>query len=138
MVGDRTEFKPFGVESRARPYRLAFLVDPEACPPELLDSLFEANYELWGGRFNPIVPVCKGEIDEAFWSLLRYVDPVRRLTRNASAASRRLNAKSSVCIVMHLCDCILRVALISSKRFVIIRRDNRWDSRDQNPWTLNC
>jgi hypothetical protein len=75
MVGDRTEFKPFGVESRARPYRLAFLVDPEACPPELLDSLFEANYELWGGRFNPIVPVCKGEIDEAFWSLLRYVDP---------------------------------------------------------------
>jgi hypothetical protein len=75
MVGDRTEFKPFGVESRARPYRLAFLVDPEACPPELLDSLFEANYELWGGRFNPIVPVYKGEIDEAFWSLLRYVDP---------------------------------------------------------------
>jgi hypothetical protein len=37
--------------------------------------LFEANYGLWGGRFNPIVPVCKGEIDEAFWSLLRYVDP---------------------------------------------------------------
>src|SRR5271165_722604 len=33
--------------------------------------------QLWalGGRFNPIVPVCKGEIDEAFWSLLRYVDP---------------------------------------------------------------
>src|SRR5664280_2104279 len=75
MVGDRTEFKPFGVESRARPYRLAFLVDLEACPPELLDALFEVNYGLWGGRFNPIVPVCKGDIDEAFWSLLRYVDP---------------------------------------------------------------
>ena len=75
MVEDRTEFKPFGVESRARPYRVAFLVDLEACPPELLDSLFEANYGLWGGRFNPIVPVRKGEIDEAFWSLLRYVDP---------------------------------------------------------------
>jgi len=75
MVEDRTEFKPFGVESRARPYRLAFLVDPEACPPELLDELFETNYELWGGRFNPIVPVCKGDIDEAFWSLLKYVDP---------------------------------------------------------------
>jgi hypothetical protein len=51
------------------------LVDPEACPPELLDSLFEANYGLWGGRFNPIVPVRKGEMDETFWSLLRYVDP---------------------------------------------------------------
>ncbi len=75
MVGDRTEFKPFGVESGARPYRLAFLVDPEVCSPELLDALFDANYGLWGGRFNPIVPVCKGDIDEAFWSLLRYVDP---------------------------------------------------------------
>jgi hypothetical protein len=75
MPQDQVEFKPFGIESRARPYRLAFLVDPEACSPELLDSLFEANYELWGGRFNPIVPVSNGEIDEAFWSLLRYVDP---------------------------------------------------------------
>jgi hypothetical protein len=75
MVEDRTEFRPFGVESRARPYRLAFLVDPGACPAELLDELFETNYGLWGGRFNPIVPVSKGEIDEAFWSLLRYVDP---------------------------------------------------------------
>jgi hypothetical protein len=37
--------------------------------------LFEANYRLWGGRFNPIVPVRKGEIDEVFWSLLTYVDP---------------------------------------------------------------
>jgi hypothetical protein len=75
MVENRTEFKPFGVESRARPYRLAFLVDPGACPSELLDTLFETNYGLWGGRFNPIVPVIKGEIDEAFWSLLRYIDP---------------------------------------------------------------
>jgi hypothetical protein len=75
MEKDRTEFKPFGVESRARPYRLAFLVDAEVCSPELLDSLFKANYGLWGGRFNPIIPVCKGEIDEAFWSLLTYVDP---------------------------------------------------------------
>lgn len=75
MVKNRTEFKPFGVESRARHYRLAFLVDPDACPPELLDSLFEANYGLWGGRFNPIIPVHDGEIGEAFWSLLKYVDP---------------------------------------------------------------
>jgi hypothetical protein len=75
VVANRSEFKPFGVESRARHYRLAFLVDPDACPPELLDALFEANYGLWGGRFNPIIPVRNGEIDEAFWSLLRYVDP---------------------------------------------------------------
>jgi hypothetical protein len=75
MSENRTGFKPFGVESRARHCRLAFLVDPGECPAELLDALFEANYGLWGGRFNPIVPVSKGEIDETFWSLLRYVDP---------------------------------------------------------------
>jgi len=75
MVEDRTEFKPFGVESRPRPHRLAFLIDFEACPPELLDTLFETNYGLWGGRFNPIIPVRKGEIDESFWSLLKCVDP---------------------------------------------------------------
>jgi hypothetical protein len=75
MADSPTDFKPFGVDSRARHYRLAFLVDPDACSPELLDSLFDANYGLWGGRFNPIVPVRNGEIDETFWSLLRYVDP---------------------------------------------------------------
>jgi hypothetical protein len=40
-----------------------------------LDALFEANYNLWGGRFNPIIPVRHGEIAEPFWSLLRCVDP---------------------------------------------------------------
>lgn len=75
MVEDRAEFKPFRVESRARPYRLAFLVDADTCPPDLIDTLFETNYGLWGGRFNPIVPVYKGEIAEPFWSLLKYTDP---------------------------------------------------------------
>jgi hypothetical protein len=75
MAEDRTEFKPFGVECRARHCRLAFLVDSSKCPPELLDSLFDANYGLWGGRFNPIIPVQDGEIGEEFWSLLTYADP---------------------------------------------------------------
>jgi len=75
MVEHRGAIKPFGVESRARHYRVAFLVDLDACAPELLDSLFETNYGLWGGRFNPIVPVRNGEIDEAFLALLKYVDP---------------------------------------------------------------
>jgi hypothetical protein len=72
MLEDRTEFKPFGIDSMARPRRLAFLVDPEACPRELVDSLFEANYGLWGGRFNPILPVREGEIDETSWSLRKW------------------------------------------------------------------
>ncbi len=75
MTSDRTEFRPFGVESRARPCRLAFLVNPETCDAQLLDALFEANYGLWGGRFNPIIPVRDGEVTEPFWSLLKCVDP---------------------------------------------------------------
>lgn len=75
MVSDRTEFRPFGVESRARPCRLAFLINPDTCQTELLDALFAANYGLWGGRFNPIIPVRDGEITEPFWSLLKCVDP---------------------------------------------------------------
>lgn len=75
MAEGGTDFKPFGVECRARHCRLAFLVDPGKCPPELLDSLFDANYGLWGGRFNPIIPVQDGEISEEFWSLLTYADP---------------------------------------------------------------
>ncbi len=75
MASDRTEFRPFGVESRAHPCRLAFLVDPDTCQAELLDALFDANYGLWGGRFNPIIPVRNGEVTEPFWSLLKCVDP---------------------------------------------------------------
>ncbi|MGB9513977.1 MAG: hypothetical protein WBU20_19990, partial [Candidatus Acidiferrum sp.] len=51
------------------------MVDLESCPPELLDSLFETNYDLWGGRFNPIIPVSSGTISEPFWALLKCVDP---------------------------------------------------------------
>jgi len=54
---------------------LAFLVDPDTCQAELLDALFEANYGLWGGRFNPIIPVRGGQVSEPFWSLLMCVDP---------------------------------------------------------------
>ena len=72
---NESNFRPYGVESRARPCRLAFLIDPDDCPPELLDSLFSTNYELWGGRFNPLIPVRKGIISDAHWALLQYVDP---------------------------------------------------------------
>jgi hypothetical protein len=75
MDENQTRFQPFGVASRARPCRLAFLVNFENCPAELLDSLFKTNYDLWGGRFNPIIPVSKGTISEPFWSLLKCVDP---------------------------------------------------------------
>jgi hypothetical protein len=74
-MSDGVDFRPFGVDSRARPYRYAFLVNPDECPGKLLDALFSFNYGTWGGRFNPLIPVKDGEISEAFWSLLKYVDP---------------------------------------------------------------
>jgi len=70
-----SEFRPYGVDSQARPHRLAFLIDPDDCAVELLDTIFATNYGLWGGRLNPLIPVRKAEISEKNWELLRYTDP---------------------------------------------------------------
>lgn len=75
MLEETFTYRPFTVLSRARPRRIAFLVNPSECPPELLDSLFESNYNIWGGRYNPIVPVVSGEITDSYWKLLHFVDP---------------------------------------------------------------
>ena len=67
--------QPFTVLSSARPRRVAFLIDPQSCPDEQLDAIFAANYEVWGGRYNPIIPVISGQVDERFWPLLKFTDP---------------------------------------------------------------
>ena len=67
--------RPFKIISRARPRRIAFLVDPTNCPPELLDALFKSNYGIWGGRYNPIIPVSSSEISDNYWKLLKFADP---------------------------------------------------------------
>lgn len=74
MSGE-TKLTPFTVRARARPTRLAYLIDPGDCPPELLDELFHANYGIWGGRMNPIVPAPGGIVDESYWGLLMFADP---------------------------------------------------------------
>jgi hypothetical protein len=55
--------------------RLSYCIDPTDSPPELLDQLFHANYGIWGGRMNPIVPAPGGTVDESYWGLLRLADP---------------------------------------------------------------
>lgn len=67
--------RPFMIYYGIRPQRIAFLIDPNNCPPEQLDALFETNYGLWGGRYNPIIPVQDGTIQEGYWSLLIFTDP---------------------------------------------------------------
>ena len=41
---------------RLRPTRIGFLVDPTDC--EAVKRIFQLNTCLWGGLFNPIIPVC--------------------------------------------------------------------------------
>ncbi len=40
-----------------------------------LQKLFLENYRLWGGRYNPFVPVFGNQIDEAYIDLIKYQDP---------------------------------------------------------------
>jgi hypothetical protein len=47
----------FSVNVRLRPIRFAFMVSPEDMPS--LHRIFEVNTCLWGGVFNPIIPVFK-------------------------------------------------------------------------------
>lgn len=75
MLKEPFDLRPFTVLSRARPRRIAFLINPTECPPELIDALFESNYSIWGGRYNPIVPVVSGEITDSYWDLLHFADP---------------------------------------------------------------
>ncbi|MBN1274230.1 MAG: hypothetical protein JXB26_18360 [Candidatus Aminicenantes bacterium] len=65
----------FFVEIYPRPCKIAFLINPHDCPSLLLDSIIEFNTRTWGGRYNPIIPVSKGEINESYWDLLKFSDP---------------------------------------------------------------
>lgn len=67
--------RPCAVDSRPRRRRVAFLVSTDDLPPELLDDLFAYNYERWGGRYNPIIPIAGGIISDSYWKLLSFTDP---------------------------------------------------------------
>ncbi|MCK4353609.1 hypothetical protein KAW65_09425 [candidate division WOR-3 bacterium] len=66
---------PFSIHARARPKRIALLIDPKNSPQELLDAIWEFNLWHWGGRYNPIIPVVRKEISDSYWKLLEFSDP---------------------------------------------------------------
>lgn len=66
---------PFLVRCFPRPVRVAFLVDPDGCSPELLDAIFDFQAEVWGGRHNPIIPCVAECIPESSKALLLACDP---------------------------------------------------------------
>lgn len=64
----------FQITSRPRHFRYVFFVD-ENYPYETLLSLIHVNQKIWGGRFNPIVPVKDNIITDHWKEILKYYDP---------------------------------------------------------------
>lgn len=63
------------VYSHPRPARIAFLVDVNDCPVEMRKAILDFNSNLWGGRFNPVIPFDNGVIPQGYWNLLNFYDP---------------------------------------------------------------
>lgn len=64
------------VHSTARPLRVAYFVDLEDCPSELLDAVFAECYSRWGGRRTLIVPVTSDKgVHEDYTEWLKLHDP---------------------------------------------------------------
>lgn len=59
----------FQITSRPRHLRYVFFVD-EQCPYEKLFKLICLNQRIWGGRYNPIIPVNNNIISERYLALL--------------------------------------------------------------------
>lgn len=61
--------------TRARPVRVAFLVEENENWKEMLHAIFSNCYSRWGGRFNIIVPCKDGRPDPSFIPWLDAYDP---------------------------------------------------------------
>ncbi len=64
----------YQITSRPRHLRYVFFVD-ENYPYETLLSLVHVNQKIWGGRFNPIVPVKDNIITDRWKEILKFYDP---------------------------------------------------------------
>ena len=45
---------------KSRPIRLAFLIDPQN--PDTIREAIRLNTSLWGGRYNPIIPIFENTV----------------------------------------------------------------------------
>jgi hypothetical protein len=66
--------RQFEVNHRNRHLRYVFFIDENISYDDLL-SLIAKNKQLWGGRFNPIIPVKSNEIEESWKNFARCFDP---------------------------------------------------------------
>lgn len=63
------------IGSRARPVRVAYLVEETAKSSLILEAIFQHCYGLWGGRFHLIVPCVNGRPSDDFARWLEHYDP---------------------------------------------------------------
>jgi hypothetical protein len=61
--------------ARARPLRVAFLIEDGEHASLALDGVFADCYNRWGGRFSLIVPCLNGRIAPSYWPWLEAYDP---------------------------------------------------------------
>lgn len=64
----------YQITSQNRPVRVLYFVDESITYKQLVD-LIDANLGLWGGRFNPIVPVKNGKVGTGYVEMLKHYDP---------------------------------------------------------------
>ncbi|MEI9943946.1 MAG: hypothetical protein WDN26_06945 [Chitinophagaceae bacterium] len=62
------------VKTLPRHQRLIFFIDSTINESQLR-SIFEANLNVWGGRYNPVVPVVNNKIDKDWLDIIKFFDP---------------------------------------------------------------
>lgn len=64
----------YEIQSRSRQLRYVYFIE-EAYPADKLLKLINENQKLWGGRLNPIIPIDKNGISDAWRQLAGEYDP---------------------------------------------------------------
>lgn len=64
----------YQITSQNRPVRVLYFVDESVSYRQLVD-LIHSNLGLWGGRYNPIVPVKDGKVADGYSDMLEHLDP---------------------------------------------------------------
>lgn len=67
--------QPYSIFALPRPVKVAFLFSPSESKYKIFDAILEYNLTIWGGRFNPIIPIIKKRIPQSYWNLLINSDP---------------------------------------------------------------
>ncbi len=67
--------KQVSIYQRARPVRVAYLIQDGPESGQILDNIFSESYSRWGGRRTLIIPVNEGELAENYSKWLEWYEP---------------------------------------------------------------